>query len=384
MPRTVVTWLPALTLTLTLGFAATAAAHSFSVPATGERLVITGFVPGAWYQLRVSGVMDFGPSWRTGRLQRQDACYEVAEYGYPVAQTAFSDTFGITLCGEFRSDHTYVSEPFIALGTDMTVWVFDTDYLGNSGALSLEIRALAPTPPAWESGYCVLRKPDLFQPVTEPPPVCYQFYLAAADAPARAGSYAWIQGGACWLTDYALRQGWQLDPYLGGPHATWSSGDQAMTLLSRFGGDFYGCIDESRRAGPVEDDLDPIDEERDMVLDACDRWAPANSGGVKGTLDRWDLSSIPFGASIDLRFDALSIPDRFIVEYPRGRVVHDTGWRGDRRYEDPALYPGGVVSPGQGTVEGVTVKAGDDTLVVRVYGRDPQTRWHYSLRCTTR
>ncbi len=121
-----------------------------------------------------------------------------------------------------------------------------------------------------------------------------------------------------------------------------------------------------------------------MTLDDCDHWSPSNSGGVQGTLDRWDLSSIPWGASIDLHCNAYRIPDRFIVAYPPGTVVHDTGWRGETRCGDPARYPGGVTPPGQGTVDRVTSKDRGDALVVRVYGRDPHTEWNYALRCTVR
>ena len=85
----------------------------------------------------------------------------------------------------------------MALDTRMTVWVFATDYRDNRGELTLEVWPIAAeqpqppppqppppqaTQPPQQRGYCVLRRPDWYQPVPDPPPVCFEFYLAAADA----------------------------------------------------------------------------------------------------------------------------------------------------------------------------------------------------------
>ena len=92
-----------------------------------------------------------------------------------------------------------------------------------------------PTP-----GYCVLRRPDLYQP-NPGPPRCFEFYLADANVQ-DASRMASIGPGGCGATYFAWRQGWRPDPSYGGPFRTWREGDQAMTILSRYGQDFYGCL----------------------------------------------------------------------------------------------------------------------------------------------
>ncbi|NYT03001.1 MAG: hypothetical protein GKC10_09650 [Methanosarcinales archaeon] len=98
-------------------------------------------------------------------------------------------------------------------------------------------------------GYCILRNADLYQPV-EGLPVCFQFHLADTTIPLFpvGTKMATISGGLCFATSYAARQGWEIDTWYGGPYDEWSDGDLAMTILSRYGDDFYGCMDE-----PIED-----------------------------------------------------------------------------------------------------------------------------------
>lgn len=83
--------------------------------------------------------------------------------------------------------------------------------------------------------YCLLRKPQYMSDACP----CYQFYLAATsgDAP-RATS----DGSSCLVTAIGEREGWEVDPSFGGPH-TWSSGDQAMSMVSPYYDDYYGCND---------------------------------------------------------------------------------------------------------------------------------------------
>lgn len=97
-------------------------------------------------------------------------------------------------------------------------------------------------PPA--AGYCVLRRPDLYQP-TPGSPTCFEFYLADASV-ADASRMASIGPTGCGATAFAWRQGWRPDPNLGGPYGSWPEGDLAMTTLSRFGRDFYGCLTSPR------------------------------------------------------------------------------------------------------------------------------------------
>lgn len=123
-----------------------------------------------------------------------------------------------------------------------------------------------------------------------------------------------------------------------------------------------------------------IDVEREMSLNICDEWSAANSGGEQGTLDRWDISSIPEGAVFDIRYNAYSVPDRYEVDYPIGNRVLNTGWRGSRSYAG-SRYPGGIQGPGSGTASNIFQKRGVNQFVVRVFGGGSGTAWNYQVRC---
>jgi len=373
---------------------------------------------------------------------------------------------------------------------------------GGGGGLPLP-----PTPPAPPATpgptsnpfgrYCVLRDPDLYGP-----PNCFQFYLA--DTTRTSGQMAIIDAqGFCWVTPLAARQGYEVDPTLGGPYRNWEAADFAMTRLSRYGDDVYGCLaalwppdDESDEngAGPggpnacrwafdgecdepgigtgvcaagtdtadcalvggpdscrwafdgecdepgigtglcvagtdtadcalvggpdscrwaFDGECDepgigtglcpagtdtadcrggaqpgPIDmpedvEQRQQRLDVCADWVAADSGGVEGTVDTWDISAIPAGASFDIAFDAHSVPDSFRVTY-QGATVLDTGWRGDANYGDQPRYAAGIAGPGQGQQDDLFVRAGTTGFTVTVIGGEDGTAWDYRIRCRTR
>lgn len=124
-------------------------------------------------------------------------------------------------------------------------------------------------------------------------------------------------------------------------------------------------------------------DEREYDLTVCDTWRAADSGGAGVTSDVWDISAVPSGAVFDIEYDAKSIPDRYIVEYPDGNTVLDTGWRGatSSYNENPALYPGGLSGPGQGSVSAMFSKSGFNSFKVTVIGPDSRTAWDYSIRC---
>ena len=121
-------------------------------------------------------------------------------------------------------------------------------------------------------------------------------------------------------------------------------------------------------------------EERENVVDSCEGWVQSNSGGVEGTVDRWDISEIPDGAVFSLRFDTWGIPDKILVDYPETFNVLDTGWRGHARHAG-SNYPGGIEGGPLGEVEGVFTKAGGEHFVVTVIGVDPRTLWDYWVSC---
>ncbi len=126
----------------------------------------------------------------------------------------------------------------------------------------------------------------------------------------------------------------------------------------------------------------PVTERETRILDECDVWSAANSGGYLGTRDPWDISALPPGTVFDIRFNARSVPDKYVVQYPVGFTVLDTGWRGVQSYVDrnPHLYPGGLSGPGQGQEDGIFVKGQEDTFVVIVYGPEEGTVWDYQIK----
>jgi hypothetical protein len=372
---------------------------------------------------------------------------------------------------------------------------------GGTGTPPPPPRATPPTPgptPNPFGRYCVLRDPDLYGP-----PNCFQFYLA--DTTRTSGQMAFIDAqGFCRATPLAQRQDYEVDPNLGGPYRNWEAADFAMTQLSRYGDDFYGCLaaqwgqdpddpdpnggargpnscpwaydgecdepgigtglcaagtDQADCAGaggpnscrwafdgecdepgigtgycdagtdqadcanvggpdscrwafdgecdepgigtgvcaPGTDTTDcqaaappvpgPIDmpeevEERDQELDVCADWVAADSGGVEGTVDTWDISAIPHGATFDIAFDAHDVPDSFRVSY-QGATVLDTGWRGGASYADKPRYAAGIAGPGEGQQDGLFVKRGTTSFTVTVIGGEDGTVWDYRVRCRT-
>ena len=133
-------------------------------------------------------------------------------------------------------------------------------------------------------------------------------------------------------------------------------------------------------AEPPDDDLPDDVERREQELTQCDVWSVANSGGVEGTVDRWDIATIPLGARLDLRFDAYQLPDRFRVGY-QGATVYESGWRGDPSYADKPGYAGGISGPGSGEALAMFTKGAANAFTVTVVGVDADTQWTYSVRC---
>jgi hypothetical protein len=117
------------------------------------------------------------------------------------------------------------------------------------------------------------------------------------------------------------------------------------------------------------------------TLSVLDQWTAADSGGYGLTVDNWDVSVLPAGALIDIDYDAYSMPDKFIIEYPIGTVVYNSGWRGDSSYDGSSTYPGGVVSPGYNQVDGLfSVINGVDSFKITTIGGESGTAWEYSMR----
>ena len=122
-------------------------------------------------------------------------------------------------------------------------------------------------------------------------------------------------------------------------------------------------------------------DEVDRTLNVCGNWSASQSGGFGVTVDTWDISDIPVDATFDIRFDALNVPDKYVVEYPVGTVVLDTGWRGSSFYEGNPLYPGGIAGPGRGEELDIFQKGVQNTFRVTVTGAQQGTIWYYDMRC---
>ncbi len=131
----------------------------------------------------------------------------------------------------------------------------------------------------------------------------------------------------------------------------------------------------------MKDEEPDEQEEREDIMERCNEWYESGSGGAGTTRTTYDISSLPAGTSFEMRFDAYSIPDRFIVEY-EGVEVYNSGWRGDssRAADKPELYPGGVSGPGSGSVTGIFTKNESHSFTVTVIGPESGTAWQYALR----
>jgi len=115
--------------------------------------------------------------------------------------------------------------------------------------------------------YCLLRKP--FYPQQEN---CYEFYLASTTASA---ARATVSGGACYVTDIGAREGWEPDELYPGPFSTFEEGDAAMTMVSPYFDDAYGCHETSIDATPGGMDLAGSNPTRGFEdSDQVDVWIP--------------------------------------------------------------------------------------------------------------
>ncbi len=350
--RLLVLWLSCLALT-----GSAFAVDRVSVPSDGRPVTLDGLEVGGSYQLRVSGSMTFGRWAATGATLRNDACYEYDAKGFPDPLTVFQNSFDVVVCGLYRSDHVYLSAPFVAPSQRLVLWVFDTDYRDNDGALDVEIIPIAS---GSAGGYLMSD-------------TCTWAFDGECDEPGIGtglclpGTDTFDCSGAAWGPDDSCP--WAFDGECDEP------GIGTGACLA--GTDGFDC--RGGAAAP-EPDLPADVERREQALTQCDVWSVASSGGVEGTVDRWDVSTIPAGARFDLRFDAHELPDRFRVAYG-GAVVYESGWRGDATYASRPAYADGVAGPGAGEVLDTFVKGLADDFTVSVVGADPDTKWDDSVRC---
>ena len=145
-----------------------------------------------------------------------------------------------------------------------------------------------------------------------------------------------------------------------------------VRLMQEVDGQWKEISKDSKTITIVED----LREQEELTEADIDKWRAAQSGGYGTTVDVWDISSLPNGVTFDIRYNAYSVPDKYIIQYS-GNTVLNTGWRGSSSYS----YPGGIAGPGQGQVDGLFLKTpGKTSFMVTVYGGESGTAWDYEIR----
>jgi hypothetical protein len=96
----------------------------------------------------------------------------------------------------------------------------------------------APAQQGTQGSWCVLRRRNIYEPAS-----CFEFFLCDTT---KDGQRCGLAGNACGVDPMGLREGWEVDPNAHpqrapGPYETWQGGDYVMSVLSRFGGDWYQC-----------------------------------------------------------------------------------------------------------------------------------------------
>lgn len=127
---------------------------------------------------------------------------------------------------------------------------------------------------------------------------------------------------------------------------------------------------------------------RHFLLYEENRWSNFAAGGTGETYDTWDVSKAPIGSTFDFKFHTHIIPDRFIVEYPMGFIVYDSGWRStDPTHENinHLLYETPVTYPGEDRIFNICTKTSQTKMRVIVFGTkgDHSTEWMYAVRYKT-
>ena len=118
-----------------------------------------------------------------------------------------------------------------------------------------------------------------------------------------------------------------------------------------------------------------------QALYNCGNWINVQSGRQGLHIHVWDISSIPYGAVFDIKYQMFDYPDRLLVEYPINNIVLDTGWRGNIYYSGNPLYPGGVQGDGKGEETAIFSRIQKEYMKITVIGPFPNTGWEYQIRC---
>lgn len=113
----------------------------------------------------------------------------------------------------------------------------------------------------------------------------------------------------------------------------------------------------------------------------CDQNAQYNGGQAFPSINEVILG-LDTGF-VNLRFDAFTVPDRFVVEFD-GLTAIDTGYRGDPSYEPLLSSILGeftpITSPGNGTVS-FFKGTSNPKAIVKVFAPLASTGWNFNLSC---
>ena len=116
-------------------------------------------------------------------------------------------------------------------------------------------------------------------------------------------------------------------------------------------------------------------KERTNTLSSCNVWTASQAGSEGVTVDSWNISAVPRDVVFDVSYEAYSIPDKFLVDYPINNVVLDSGWRGSSGNDGSPLYPGGISGDGDNDVYNAFLRLSFNSFRVTVIGPDPTTSW---------
>ena len=86
--------------------------------------------------------MNLGKYWEGNEILADDACYEfIAKTGKMTSRIRnFRNSLDVDVCqGNYNSDHTYTSQPFVAKQSKIHFWIDDIDYGDNSGSLHVDL-----------------------------------------------------------------------------------------------------------------------------------------------------------------------------------------------------------------------------------------------------
>jgi hypothetical protein len=110
------------------------------LPNKGQRKNIYRLERGVRYKVRVSRFTHFGTWQPTRRALKNDACYEFNARSNKVSLPVVKTNYGFNFCsGGYKANHVYESQVLYGRGTQLVMWVYDSDYRDNYGDYYIEV-----------------------------------------------------------------------------------------------------------------------------------------------------------------------------------------------------------------------------------------------------